>query len=86
MFYQLNQTSSLFCSRYFGDTVSLFAQVGLDHKPPILYFPLVAGMTDAHHLIQLLFVMRAGELFWLGVGLDPQSLRFQSPKNLELQA
>jgi hypothetical protein len=32
----LNQASSLFCSGYFGDRVTLFAQACLDHHPPIL--------------------------------------------------
>jgi hypothetical protein len=32
--------------------VSLFVQVGLDHDPPILHFPL-AGMTGTQLLIEM---------------------------------
>jgi hypothetical protein len=38
--YLLSHASSPFCSSYFGDRVSLFAQVGLDSDPPILWFLL----------------------------------------------
>jgi hypothetical protein len=37
---QLEHASGPFFSGYLGDRVLLLAQVSLDHKPPILYFPL----------------------------------------------
>jgi hypothetical protein len=38
--YHLNHASSPFCSGYFGDRVSLFAQAGLDLDPPVFHFLL----------------------------------------------
>jgi hypothetical protein len=38
--YFINFISRPFCSGYFGDMVSLFAQTGLNHNPPILSFVL----------------------------------------------
>jgi hypothetical protein len=36
----LSHASSPFCSGYFGDRVSLFAQPSLDHNHPIMFAPL----------------------------------------------
>jgi hypothetical protein len=41
--YHLSHTSSVFLLWYFGDRVLLFAQVSLDHDPPILLIPLLLG-------------------------------------------
>jgi hypothetical protein len=44
MLYCLSHASNPFCSGYFGDRVSFFAQVDLD----CFMLPAVVGMTDIH--------------------------------------
>jgi hypothetical protein len=47
--YHLRHSVSPFCSDYFCDTVSLFAQASLDQSP-VFYASWVAGMTGMHQL------------------------------------
>jgi hypothetical protein len=39
----LSYVSIPLCSGYFGERISLFAQAGLNHDPPILSFLLLLG-------------------------------------------
>jgi hypothetical protein len=43
----LSHNSNPFCSGYFGDRVSLFAEIDLDYNPPILNFLLFSW--DGRH-------------------------------------
>jgi hypothetical protein len=62
-------TPALFGFGYFSNKVSLYAQTGLDHDPPIYAFH-VTGMTDVHYYIQVLLVEVRGSCelsAWAGI-------------------
>jgi hypothetical protein len=83
--YHLSHTSGLFCSGYFGDRVSLLAQVSLDRDPPILCFLLLLGW-QAQTTTPSFFLLRWGlAIFFAQVGLKPQSSWSQPPVQLEWQ-
>jgi hypothetical protein len=71
--YGLSHTSSPFCSDYFGNRVSLFAQTGLDCDVMIL---AIARMTGVHHHTFLSIEVGSHKLFcldWSGTMILPIS-------------
>jgi hypothetical protein len=63
--YHLSNSASPFCSGYFGDRGSLFAQASLDGDPPSLGFPS-AGMIGMHRHTQHFFSVESHKLFCPG--------------------
>jgi hypothetical protein len=68
-FYQLSHAAIAFCSGYFGDSVSLFLQMGLDCNPHPAFFVLWWDLAK----------------FFPRAGLETRSCRFQSPTYLGWQ-
>jgi hypothetical protein len=63
----LSHNFCAFCSSYFVDNVSSFAQVNLICDPPIFMLSAVAEMTGVYHHTQLFPIeMGSCELFCLG--------------------
>jgi hypothetical protein len=72
--YHWSHTSSLLCSGYFEDKVSLFALTGLDHDPPILFF-CCTGMICAFHHAQLFYLENGSVTHFLpGLAWNPSPL------------
>jgi hypothetical protein len=80
VFHFLSHNSSPFCSDYFGDRVSHFAQASLDRGPPILGFLKLLEMTGVYHHIQQ-FSVKIGsyKLYWSGLAWNPHLPRCAPP-------